>query len=434
MSDNPYSREAEEAVIGSVLINQDVYHELHFLKAEDFYLDRHKWIWKAFGGMVHNHAPIDYLTITQEIEKLGLLKDMGGAAFITSLISRAPTSLNAEYYGRIIEGFSLRRKLVVVANQIATFAMDEKITVDNAIDRSLAAMYAVADRQTHLEVTIGQALSAAYDQSAEAAANKSLVGISTGFIDLDGYLGGLKDGKLYDVGGRPGKGKSALVLDFAIAAAFEKQKHVRIFSQEMNHTEIAVRVAAKRLNIDTKKIEDGLLSPQEWEQYLALVDETQDYDRFPIVIDETTPLTPTTLLSICQNSYLRGKLDMVVIDYAQLLEGSGVTLREKITDVSRNMKRLARRLNIPVVAAVQLSRAAAEGEPKLSDLQETGALEQDADVVMLLHEDTEVKGITNVKIEKHRGGPTGKVDLMFRRNLTKFENAKTSTFRPNGKE
>ena len=429
----PHSKESEEAVLGSILINPDVFQELHFLKAEDFYVERHKWLWKSCVNLNKNRAPLDFVTITEELERLGLLQEIGGPAYITSLINHAPMSTNAESYGRIVEGYSTRRKLIAAANQIAALAYEEKLSVDDALDKSLAAMYAVADRQTHKEVTIGQALSDAYDQSADAAKNESFVGIPTGFVDLDRYLGGLKDGKLYDIAGRPGTGKTAMVLDFAIKAAFDFHKRVRIFSQEMNSTEIAVRVAAKRLGIDTKKIEDGLLKEEEWQDYLGLVEETQDYEKYPIVIDETTPLTPTTLQAICQNNYLRGNLDLVVIDYAQLLEGSGATLRERITDVSRNMKRLARRLNIPVVAAVQLSRNAAEGEPKISDLQETGALEQDADVVLLLHEDKEVQNLMNVKIGKHRGGPVGKIDLTFRKHLTKFENAQTKIFSPNGK-
>lgn len=427
----PHSKETEEAVIGSVIVNSDVFNELYFLKAEDFYIERHKWLWLAFTNLRKNQSPVDFVTVTEELDRLGLLAEIGGASYITMLISRAPMSLNAESYGRIIEGFSTRRKLIAAASQIAALAYDEKISVENAVDKSLAAMYAVADRQTHKEVTIGQALSSAYDQSAEAAKSGNVVGISTGFVDLDRYLGGLKKGKLYDVAGRPGKGKTALVLDFAIAAAFKNGKRVRIFSQEMNSTEIAVRVAAKQLGIDSKKIEDGILNAQEWEAYQGLIEATQDYEHYPIVIDETTPLTPTALQAICQNNHMRENLDLVVIDYAQLLEGTGATLREKITDVSRNMKRLARRLNIPVVAAVQLSRNAAEGKPKISDLQETGALEQDADVVLLLHEDEEVKGVTNVNIGKHRGGPVGEVSLVFRRNLTKFENASTRIFNPN---
>lgn len=430
----PHNCEAEESVIGSVLINSDEYHELHFLKADDFYIHRHRWIWSAFASLYSRREQIDVVTVADELDRLGLLAEAGGSAFLTAVIARLAISSNAESYGRIVEAHATRRKLIQAANEIANFAYDEKMEIEVALDKSLAAMYAVADRQTHKEVTIGQALSEAYDQSYEASKSGSLVGISTGFVDLDRYLGGLKNGKLYDVAGRPGKGKTALVLDFAIKAAFDLKKHVRIFSQEMNSTELAVRVAAKRLGIDTKKIEDGLLNEQEWQKYLELIDETQSYDDYPIVIDETTPLTPITLHAICQNSSLRGKLDLVVIDYAQLLEGDGFTLREKITDVSRNMKRLARRLNIPVVAAVQLSRNAAEGKPKISDLQETGALEQDADVVMLLHEDEEVQGLMNVIIGKHRGGPIGQIDLTFRRPLTRFENASTKVFSPNGKD
>lgn len=430
----PHSRDAEEAALGAVLINPDALAELHFLKAEDFYIDRHKWLWKAFLKLNKERTPIDLVTVTDELDRLELLGEIGGPAYLTTLINAAPASYNAESYGRIIEAYSIRRKLIQAANTIAGLAVDEKRTVEEALEKALSSMYAVADRQTHKEVTIGQALSDSYDQSSTAAASDSFVGIPTGFVDLDKYLGGLKNGKLYYVAGRPGKGKTALILDFAIKAAFDFQKRVRIFSQEMNSTEIAVRVAAKRLNIDTKKIEDGLLNKDEWAAYLELVNETQDYERFPIVIDETTPLTPTVLHAICQNSFLRSNLDLVIVDYAQLLEGEGQSLREKITDVSRNLKRLSRRLNIPVVAAAQLSRNAAEGEPKISDLQETGALEQDADVVMLLNEDPEVKGVINVNIGKHRGGPTGKVDLTFRRNLTKFESAATGIFNPNKRE
>lgn len=428
----PHSQEAEVAVIGSVLISPDAYSDVAFLKPEDFYINRHTFIWRALVALVEKRSPIDILTVQEELDQVGLLAEIGGPAYLTSLIAQSPMSYNVAAYGKIVESHSIRRKMIRAASQIATLAFDEKLPVEKALDNALQEMYKAADRQTHNEVTLGQAVSEAYDISENAAKNGETIGVETGFIDLDRILGGLKNGKLYDVAGRPGKGKTALVLDFAINAAVKHHKRARIFSQEMNYIEIANRIASKTLDIDTKKIEEGALSAQEWERYLKLVEDAQDYERYPIIIDETVPLTPNTLHAICKSNYMRGNLDLVIIDYVQLLEGTGDTLREKITDVSRNMKRLARELNIPVVAAAQLSRNAVNGRPQISDMQETGALEQDADVVMLLHDDETNFKITKVIIGKHRGGPTGEIDLYFKKNLTKFENAATKMINFNG--
>lgn len=419
----PHSREAEEAAIGSVLINPDALVELHFLSPEDFYIHRNKWIWESFVRLNRKRVPIDLLTVSTDLDSLGRLQEIGGPAYLTSLVNQVPTSLNAESYGRIIEGHSVRRKMIVAANEIAGAAYDLSQEVGEVIDTSLASVYKAADRQERKETRLGDALSQAYDQSERANKSGNLIGISTGFLDLDAYLGGLKPSKLYYVGGRPGMGKSAFILDMAIHAAFAHKKRVRIFSQEMDAIEIAIRVASKRLGIDAKRIEEGNLKPHEWEAYLALVDEVADYEKYPITIDETTPLTPLSMLAVCQNAWLRGDLDLVIVDYIQLLQGEGVNLREQVTNISRSTKRLARQLGIPVVGAVQLSRNAAEGDPKLHDLQETGALEQDADVVILLHGDKQVKSLVHASIAKHRGGPTGEVELVFRKHLVKFEDA-----------
>lgn len=433
--DVPVDFQSEEAVIGSVLINPDVYSELYFLKPADFYIHRNRWAWEAFAKLDHDRTPIDLLSVENVLKDRGQYAEFGGLARLTELVNRVPMSLNAEHYARRVEAFAYRRKVITAANQMATLAYDLKSPLDDVINGSLATVYAAVDRQSHKEVTIGRAMLEAFQQSEAAARSGKLLGIPSGFVDLDALLSGFKKGKLYYVGGRPGKGKTALVLDFGISAAFVHKKRVRIFSQEMNYLEIAIRVAAKELEIDTQRIEEGALSMEEWQAFKKLVDALQDYQTFPITIDETVPLHPNALNAICMNQYMRGNLDMVIIDYMQLMEGDGNNIREQVTHISRNAKRLSRTLNIPVIGAAQLSRNAAEGKPQLRDLQETGALEQDADVVMLLsdheQEDLKSKGVMTADVSKHRGGPTGLVDLLFKREYTKFVNAATKRFAPN---
>ncbi len=418
----PNDVEAESAVVGSVVINEEVFAACYFLKMEDFYIDRHKWIWQAYGRMYKNRTPIDYLTLKQELADMGVLDEIGGAPYLTSLLNGIPNTYNAEAYARRVEEFSIRRKLITAANNIAAVAYTAGKSPEEMINESVSSVYQVADRTNRKEVTVGAALRAAYEQSRKAEKEGGMIGIPSGFVDLDSLLGGFKSGKLYYFGGRPGMGKTGLVLDFAIEAAFVEKKNVRIFSQEMNYTELAVRIAAKRLGIDTKRIEDGYLSDEQWREYEALVDMVQDHERFPLTIDETVPLNPVALHAICHNHWMRGNLDLVIIDYMQLMEGSGIGLREQVTDISRSTKRLARSMNIPVIGAAQLNRSADEDNPRLKDLQETGALEQDADVVGLLSPDDQLKdkGIMDLHIAKHRGGPVGHVYLNFIREQTKF--------------
>lgn len=415
------SPEVEEDVIGCVLIDPNVFSELHFLKPEAFRDARRRWIWEAVACLYRNGDPVDIVSVSDALDRSGLLAEVGGTAYLTALAGRTPATWNAVKYGRILDDLFVRRRIIEAAERIANIAKNREDDLDTVIGNSLASLYAAADRVGVKEVSVHDALSRAYDQSVQAASDSGVTGILTGFPELDGLLGGLKRSKLYYVGGRPGRGKSALVLDMALSAA-SQGKAVRIFSQEMDAVELAIRVAAKKLGIDSKKIEEGDLDKDQWEAYLRLLEETRD---LPIFIDETVPLKPMTLQAICQNEVMRGRLDLVIVDYVQLMDGEGATLRERITDVSRSLKRLSRSLSVPVVAAAQLSRNAEEGKPKMSDLQETGALEQDADVVMLLNRDDQIHGVVNVIIDKHRGGPTGKIDLLFKASLTRFESVST---------
>ena len=432
----PHSREAEEAVVGAILINPEAYYDVAaFLTANDFYIHRHQWVWESFTRLHERRVPIDFLTVSEELDQMGRLAEIGGPAYLSTLINNVPTSLHAEAYGRIIESTSIRRRMIEAANQIARVAYQEDVTVDTALDEAEKAVFSVSERRLAQDLQPIQAvLSDYYDRIAEVARRQDeVLGVPTGFKDLDNLLGGLQASDLLIIAGRPGQGKTSFLMSAAKNAAQQHKKHVAIFSMEMSNEQLAHRLVAQETGIDSKRLREGKLEVHEWDLFAQAI---EALSQTHIFLDDTPSITPTQMRAKCRRLHLEYRLDMIVVDYMQLMSGDRrIDNRvQEVSYISRNLKVLARELNVPVLAAAQLSRAVeqrATKRPILSDLRESGSLEQDADIVMFIYrEDLDnpeslKKNVAEIIVAKHRNGPVGSVELVFLEQLAKFGDAAT---------
>jgi replicative DNA helicase len=432
----PHNREAEEAVLGSVLINPEAYFDLaEFLDADDFYIHRHRWIWEAFKHLVEKRSPIDFLTVTNELEHQNQLAEVGGAAYLTTLMSNIPSALHAESYGHIIEETAVRRRMLDAANRIAKLAYDEETGLEAVMDDAEKAVFGVSEkRMTRDLAPINEVLSDFYDHISDLAARPDDIhGVPTGFIDLDRLLTGLQPSDLIIVAGRPGMGKTGFALSLAKNAAQTHKKHVAIFSLEMGNDQLVQRLLAQQTGIDSQRLRTGKLQDDEWALLTHAIETLGDTRIF---LDDTPGITPLQLRTKCRRLHLEFGLDLIIIDYLQLMSGDtrNDNRVQEVSYISRQLKILAREINVPVLAAAQLSRAVeqrSDKKPVLSDLRESGSLEQDADIVMFIYrpevyeEDPAKQNIAEVIVSKHRNGPIGSVQLIFRKNLAKFENATT---------
>ncbi len=434
----PQSREAEDAVIGSILINPQAYYDVaSFLKADDFYIRRNGWIWEAFLRLHERNVPIDILTVGEELDQLGKLDEIGGLAYLGALVNNIPTTLHAEAYGRIVEETSTRRRMLEAANQIARLAYDEESSLDTVMDNAAKAVFGVSEDRIHADLQpIAEVIKGYNDHIAMLASRTDeLYGVPTGFLDLDRLLMGLQPSDFAIIAGRPGQGKTGFLISIAKNAARLHQKHVAIFSLEMSNEQLVQRLIAQETGIDSQRLRTGKLAENEWELFYeacGALSQTR------IFLDDTPAISPLQLRTKCRRLHLEYHLDMVIVDYLQLMTtGRRSENRvQEVSEISRGLKVLARELNVPVVAAAQLSRAVeqrADKTPMLSDLRESGSLEQDADVVMFIYRPDQydkegaMPNVAKIIVAKHRNGPTGIVELVFLSKLAKFENAATRT-------
>ena len=435
----PHNREAEEAVVGAVLINPEAYYDLaQFLQADDFYIHRHRWIWEAFNRLHEKRIPLDFLTVTEELQSAGQLAEIGGPAYLTALLNQVPTSLHAEAYGRMVEATSIRRRLLTSANQIATLAYNEQESVENVIEESEKSIFNVSERRLKKDLLpISTVLSDYYDRIDELAKRpEDIFGVPTGFVDLDRTLTGLQPSDLLIIAGRPGQGKSGFLLSVAKNAALLHKKNVAIFSLEMSNEQVVQRLLAQETGIDSQRLRNGKLNENEWPLLTHAIEVLGDTH---IYLDDTPALTPLAMRTKCRRLQMEFGLDLVILDYIQLMGGDtrNENRVQEVSYITRSLKVLARELNVPVLAAAQLSRAVEQREKKrpiLSDLRESGSLEQDADIVMFIYredqyeEETEKQNVAEIIIAKHRNGPTGSVELIFMSHLAKFVDAATRTY------
>ncbi|NPV84596.1 MAG: replicative DNA helicase [Anaerolineae bacterium] len=435
----PHSREAEEAVLGSVLINPEVYYDLaQFIKADDFYIVRNRWIWETYEALNQRRIPIDYLTVSNDLEQKNRLGDIGGQAYLTALISQTPTSINAEAYGRIVEAKAIRRRMLSAANQMAKLAYDEEQSVDTVIGEAEKAIFGISERRSqHGLQPIKAVLGEVYDHVAELSRiNEEIYGVPTGLIDLDRLLGGMQKSDLLIIAGRPGSGKTGFLLSVAKNAAQRHKKHIAVFSLEMSNEQLVHRLIAQETGIDTQRLRTGKLSEDEWGLFNHAIGVLEDC---MIFLDDTPAITPLQLHTKCRRLHMEHHLDLIIVDYLQLMTGDSRRNENRVQEVSsisRSLKALARDLNVPVLSAAQLSRAVeqrSDKKPVLSDLRESGSLEQDSDVVLFIHrpdmmeKDNPRRNIAEIIVAKHRNGPTHSgIELIFQERLARFDNAATS--------
>ncbi len=430
----PQSVEAESGVLGSILIDPEAIVQVaDFLQPVDFYRDAHRTLYETMLHLYDQHEPADFITICDELERCNMLERVGGAAYITSLINQVPTSGNVEYYGRIVAQKALYRRLIQAAGNIAAVAYQEE---EDALDRAEQLIFSLgtAGNATNEIAPIAQVMTDCL-RTLDAVHRRAtdVVGISTGFRALDVPLGGLQRSDLVILAARPGTGKTAFALNIASHAAYgEQQARVGIFSLEMSQQQLGLRLLSLSTQVDQQRLRMGWVHDDEWD---TIIEWMGTLSEGPIWIDDTPCLSLATLRSKARRLHAQHSLDLVVIDYLQLmqasLDGKRYANREQeIAEISRGLKGLAKELNVPVLALAQLSRAVenrASKIPQLSDLRESGAIENDADVVLFIYreelydpENLEARNTADIIIAKHRNGPVGTIRLGFEASHTRF--------------
>lgn len=432
----PHNRQAEEAVLGSVLINPESYYDVsQILDADNFYIIRNRWIWEVFTYLHENRIPIDILTLTEELDSRGQLEEIGGQAYLMMLVNQTPSSLNAQAYARIVEETSVRRRMLTAANEMAKLAYQEDKELDSIIDSAEKSVFNLSERRIRRDMQpIQSVISQYYDRvSTQSASGDEIRGVPTELVDLDKVLGGLQKSDLLIIAGRPASGKTGFLLTVAKNAAIKHKKHVAMFSLEMSNEQLVQRMIAQETSINSQVLRSGKIDDDQWELFTRAVEVLSNTRIF---LDDTPAMTPIQMRTKCRRLHLEQQIDLVLVDYIQLMSGDMRTDNrvQEVSYISRNLKTLARELNVPVLAAAQLSRAVEQRSnktPMLSDLRESGSLEQDADIVMFIHRKEENKNegspteLVELKVAKHRNGPTKDIEMIFIKELAMFHNAKT---------
>lgn len=434
----PHNNEAEEAVLGSLLIDPDaIIRVATFLAPEDFYLERHTWIYEAIRDLHERREPADMVTLTDDLERRGQLSEIGGAAYLTGLINATPTSIHVEYYARIIERTAVLRRLIDAAGKIARLAYQDTEDVAEVVDRAEELIFGVASRRADRDLRhIRQALDKYYDRIEYLHQHRGeVIGVPTGLTDLDKLLGGLQRSDMVVMAGRPGMGKTSLALSIALQAARRLQKRVAIFSLEMSDEQLVQRLISAETGIDSQRLRLGDIKEDEWPTFIQA---TNLLAGTSVFIDDTPAISALELRTKARRLHAEHGLDLLIVDYLQLMRGDSRSenRQQEISYISRSIKALARELNIPVLALSQLSRQVEsrhDKRPMLSDLRESGSIEQDADVVLFIYRDdmynpdTEFPNIAEIIVGKHRSGPTGIFSVYFKKHLAQFVDLEVHT-------
>ena len=428
----PHNIEAEQSVIGSLLIDPDaVIRVAPFLRPEDFYRQAHGLIYEAILALHERREPADFITLSDELERRGQLEQVGGAAYLANLLNVVPTAAHVEHYARIVERTALLRRLIDAAQQIAALAYSAaEADVDEVVDRAEQILFAVSERRLSRElVPIQEVLRQYFERIGYLYTHQGEpVGVPTGFTKLDRLLGGMQRSDLLILAARPGMGKTSLVLSIALNAARRFGQRVAIFSLEMSNEQIVQRLVAAETGIDSQRLRTGQLTEEEWPRVEHAI---RSLSRLTMFLDDTPAISAAELRTKARRLAAEHGVDLIVVDYLQLMRGDfrAENRVQEISSISRGLKALARELHVPVLAVSQLSRAVESRQdkhPMLSDLRDSGTIEQDADVVMFIYRDevynphTEQPNIAELMIAKHRNGPTGVVPLFFRNELAQF--------------
>ncbi len=431
----PHSLEAEQAVLGAILVDADALHRVvEFIEKSSFFYKRsHQLIYESFLALFNKNENIDTLTAAQYLKDQGSLDEVGGRTYLSALTDHAPIAANAPHYAKIIQSKALLRGMILAGNEIVELGYHAEEDLDTLVDKAEQLIFDLSQTKSREQlIHIGDLVHRSWQILEEREANKNqLSGINTGFHDLNTLTSGLQKSDLLILAARPAMGKTSLALNIAENVAVKYKHPVAIFSLEMSKEQLVQRLLCSRAEVDSSRVRSGQLHADDWAKLGTAM---SDLGEAPIYIDDSAGVSVMELRGKCRRLQAQcgGKLGLVVVDYLQLLEGrSNDTRINQISEISRGLKMMARELNVPVLALSQLSRAVEarqDKRPMLSDLRESGSLEQDADIVLFIYRDdyynpeSEKAGIADVIISKHRSGPVGVVELLFQNNITKFKN------------
>src|SRR5580765_7402545 len=431
----PQSIEAEQSVLGAVLIDRETIIEIaEFLRPEDFYRQAHANVYRAMLELFERREPVDLVTVAETLERKDELDGIGGRAYLSTLSNQTPTAVHAVQYARIVERKAVLRNLIGAAGKIAGIGYEDPAEIQEAIDRAESELFQVSNRR----ITVGFAqlrelLHSAYDRLDYLHAHRGeLSGISSGFLDLDQLTTGFQKSDLIVVAARPSVGKTSFALNIAEHVAVREKKTVGVFSLEMSKEQLVLRLLSSVANIDSQRLRSGFLEELDFARIAPAMNALSEA---PMYIDDTPSISTMELRTKARRLQAEAGLDLVIVDYLQLMQaatqGRDSNRVQEVSEISRGLKALARELSVPVVALSQLSRQPEmrnENEPRLSDLRESGAIEQDADLVMFLYRDKDKGGedadmdgeVIHLKLAKHRNGPTGSIELWFKKSQTRF--------------
>ncbi len=430
----PHSIEAEQSVVGAMLMDREaITVAAEIVSAEDFYSKQCGTLFEAMTELNDEGKPVDMVTLQDRLKEKDVPPEVSSLEFIRDLITAVPTSANIKYYANIVSEKAVLRRLIKLNEEIANTCYVGRESLEAILEDTEKRVFDLVQRRNTGEfVPIRQIVMNAMDQIEKASKNKgNVTGIATGFIDLDYRTAGMQPSDLVLIAARPSMGKTAFVLNIAQYVAFKQNQTVAVFSLEMSKEQLVNRLFSLESKVDAQKLRTGNLSDNDWER---LIETAGVIGKSNLIIDDTPGISIAELRSKCRKYRLEHDLKMIIIDYLQLMSGSGRggdSRQQEISDISRSLKALARELSVPVLALSQLSRAVEQRpdhRPMLSDLRESGAIEQDADVVMFIYrdeyynKDTEKKGIAEIIVAKQRNGPIGTVELVWLPEYTKFAN------------
>ncbi len=431
----PQSLEAEESILSAILVDNNTLLEiLEILSPEDFYRSAHQKIFSAISELFSRNEPVDLVTLTNILREHDRLEEVGGAAYLANLVDTVPFAVNAQYYAKIVYDKACLRRLIEKTNSIAKRCFEDRGDVDNVIDFAESSIFEISENKIRPAFyPIGKIIESNIDVLEERQGNRALVtGVATGFTKLDELTAGLQKSDLVILAGRPGMGKTALALNIAKNAAVDANIPVAIFSLEMSKEQLSFRMLSSEARIDSSRLRRGFISQDDW---IKITDSAGVLSQAPIFIDDSPNITALEIRAKSRRLKMEKDIGLIIIDYLQLMKSRASAERRdlEISEISRSLKALAKELDLPVVALSQLNRKLEERSdkrPQLADLRESGALEQDADVVAFLYRDelynkdenNPNKGKAELIVSKQRNGPTGFCILTFLDTYTRFEN------------
>lgn len=421
----PHDIDAERSVLGALLIDKDaIVKVVEFLRPSHFYKDAHTSVYQAIMTLYEKREPADLITIPSELKKMGELERIGGVTYLTELVNSVPTAANVEAYAKLIKTDAIKRSMISVAAEIGELVFEET-EVDNLLDKSEQLLYSVSQDMLYQDfVPVKETLEITFERLDELSKHKGAIrGVPTGLKTLDKMLSGLQRENLTILAARPSVGKTSLALNIAQHAAVEKGFGIAIFSLEMGREMLVDKLISAQAGIDNWRIATGNLDEEDFEKYGVAAGELAEA---PIFIDDTPGISTLEMRTKARRLLLEHKIDLIIVDYLQLIHGPKTESRvQEVSEISQGLKNLARELKVPVLALSQLSRAVeqrgGDKKPQLSDLRDSGSIEQDADIVMFLYRPDE-NDRSNLKLDvaKHRMGATGELDLFFKGEITKF--------------